>query len=155
MPFFARDNSQALAPNNALASPHDPTTDPLAPDLLPDDSLDPVFTEETLYALTLALPSQEQQTDEQKIRRQAAAFSALRSFDAQHPSEAMLATHAVVAHHFALECYRRAARSSQTSNLNTRLLGSAAMLSRTMGGMLASLDQRQDDPIWVGPPGPR
>jgi hypothetical protein len=155
MPFFARDNTQTLAPHNAISPPNDPATDPLTPDLLPDDALDPAFTEETLYALTLALPSQEQQTDEQKTRRQAAAFNALRSFDAQHPSEAMLATHAVVAHHFALECYRRAARSSQTANLNTRLLGAAGMLSRTMGGMLASLDQRQDEPIWVGPPSPR
>jgi len=154
MPFFPRD-TQTLAPNNAHAPSDNSATDPLTPDLLPDDSLDPAFTEETLYALTLALPSQEQQTEEQKARRQAAAFSALRSFDAQHPSDAMLATHAVVAHHFALECYRRAARSSQTSNLNTRLLGTAGMLSRTMGGMLAALDQRQDDPIWVGPPSPR
>ena len=40
--------------------------------------------------------------------------------------------HAVIAHHFTMECYRRAARSSQTPNLNTRLLGTAAMLSRTM-----------------------
>ncbi len=154
MPVFTRDNTPTLPPN-ALFPQDDPTTNPLTPDLLPDDPLDPAFTEETLYALTLALPAQEQQTDDQKSRRQAAAFSALRSFDAQHPSEAMLATHAVVAHHFALECYRRAARSSQTSNLNTRLLGAAGMLSRTMGGMLAALDQRQDDPIWVGPASPR
>jgi hypothetical protein len=154
MPFFSRD-TEALPPNDAPSPTDTPTTDQPPSDLLTDDSLDPTFTEEILYALTLALPSQEQQTEDRRIRRQAAAFSALRSFDVQHPSEAMLATHAVIAHHFALECYRRAARSSQTSNLNTRLLDAAAMLSRTMGAMLTSLEQRQDEPIWVGPPSPR
>ncbi len=154
MPFISRD-TEALPSNDAPAPTDSSTTGHQSPpDVLPDDALDPAFTEETLYALTLALPSQEQQTEDRKNRRQAAALSALRSFDAQHPSEAMLATHAVIAHHFALECYRRAALSSQTSNLNTRLLGAAAMLSRTMSGMLTSLDQRQDDPIWVGPPSP-
>jgi hypothetical protein len=33
----------------------------------------------------------------------------LRSFDAQEPAEAMLASHVVLAHQFTLECYRRAA----------------------------------------------
>ena len=55
----------------------------------------------------------------------------------------------------ALECYRRAAQSSQTSNLDIQLLSTAAMLSRTMGCMLTALDQRQDEPLWVGPPAGR
>jgi hypothetical protein len=154
MPSFSHD-TETLPQNDAVSPTDAPAADQPPPDLLPDDTLDPAFTEEILYALTLALPSHEQQTEDRRIRRQAAAFSALRSFDAQHPSEAMLATHAVIAHHFALECYRRAARSSQTANLNTRLLDAAAMLSRTMGSMLTSLEQRQDEPIWVGPPSPR
>ena len=148
-------NTQELPPHDE-ASPltNHPPTEPQAP-LLADDGLDPVFTDETLYALTAGLASQEHQTAEQKHRRQAAAFSALRSLDAQQPAEAMLATHAVLAHHFALECYRRAAQSSQTSSLDIRLLETAAMLSRTMGCMLTALDQRQDEPLWVGPPAGR
>ncbi len=129
----------------------DPPNQPRTSSLLADEALDPAFTDDTLGALVAGLPSPAQQSDEQKQRRQAAAFSALRSFDAQDPAEAMLATHAVLAHHFAMECYRRAARSSQTSNLNTRLLGTAALLTRTMGGLLNALEQRQDEPIWVGP----
>ncbi len=65
----------------------------------------------------------------------------------------MLATHAVLAHHFTMECYRRAARSSQTTNLNTRLLGSAAMLSRIMSSTLQTLEQRQEEPTRSGSPG--
>lgn len=139
--------------HKTAAAPH--ANDAPPPDLLADDGFDPVFTVETLHALTAGLASQEHQTEEQKHRRQAAAFSALRSLDAQQPAEAMLATHAVLAHHFALECYRRAAQSSQTSSLDIRLLETAAMLSRTMGGMLNTLEQRQGEPVWVGPPGNR
>jgi hypothetical protein len=121
---------------------------------LTNDPLDPVFTDELLTALAVALPLPERDIEVQGQRRVAAAVAALRSFDAQDPAEAMLATHAVLAHHFALECYRRAARSGTTSNLNTRLLGTAAMLSRTMNASLHTMEQqRQEEPIWIGKPG--
>jgi hypothetical protein len=117
-----------------------------------DDPFDPAFTDDMLHALVAALPGPGAETPQQKDRRLAAAFNALRSFDAQAPAEAMLATHAVVAHHFAMECYRRAASSSHTASLDTKLLDTAAMLSRTMGGILDSLQEAPDEPLWIGRP---
>jgi hypothetical protein len=131
--------------DDTLTSPPDDAAAPPA-----DGLLDPLFTDDLLYALAAALPSPEQEADGLKHRRHAAAILALRSFDAREPVEAMLATHAVLAHHFTMECYRRAARSSQTPNLNTRLLGSAAALSRIMGSTLHTLEQRQEEPIRSG-----
>jgi hypothetical protein len=134
---------------------HDARTGPqaVAPRARADDPIDPLFTDDLMHALAVALPTPERDTEAQQHRRTAAAVVALRSLDARDPIEAMLATHAVIAHHFTMECYRRAARSSQTPNLNTRLLGTAAMLSRTMGGALHKLEQRQDDPAAVAGPG--
>jgi hypothetical protein len=137
-----------------------PTTDD-APTIPPDDAatppaddlLDPLFTDDLLAALAAALPTPEQETEGLKHRRRAAAIVALRSFDAREPVEAMLATHAVLAHHFTMECYRRAACSSQTTNLDTSLLDSAAVLSRIMSSTLHTLEQRQEDPIRSGSPG--
>ena len=83
----------------------------------------------------------------------AAVAGGLRGIEPEDEFEGMLAAQAMAAHHAAMECYRRAARSSQTPNLNTRLLGTAAMLSRTMGGALHKLEQRQDDPAPVAGPG--
>jgi hypothetical protein len=115
------------------------------------DALDPTFTDDLLHSLAVALPSPDQETRECKARRLAAAVVVLRSLDAQQPVEAMLATHAVLAHHFALECYRRAATSSQTAELNTSLLGTAAMLSRTLGATVQALRNPRDvEPIWCG-----
>jgi hypothetical protein len=116
-------------------TPHPPLHNPI----------DAVFTDDLLHALIAALPSPDWETESHKTRRRAAAVVALRSFDAQDPAEAMLATHAVLTHHFAMECYRRAATSSRTADLNTRLLGTAAMLSRTLGGTLHALRERQDE----------
>ena len=81
-------------------------------DSIPQDPLDPSFTDDLLHALAAALPSPEQETDVHKRRRQAAAMAVLRSFDAQEPAEAMLASHVVLAHQFTLECYRRAAHAT-------------------------------------------
>ena len=117
-----------------------------------DDPLDPALTDDMLHAFAIALPSYDQETADQRERRRTAAFIALRAFDAQGPAEAMLATHAVLVHRFAMECYRRAALSSLTPNLDVQLLGTAAMLSRTMNGMLNTLEQRQDDPLWIDSP---
>ena len=139
-------DESAILPTQTTAPPIHQTEHPL--DAAP---LDPAFTDDLLQALAVALPSTEQHTDEQQQRRFAAAVVALRSFDAQQPVEAMLATHAVLAHQFAMECYRRSARSSQTANLDTRLIATAAMLSRTMNSTLQMLEQRQDEPVWVGP----
>jgi hypothetical protein len=58
----------------------------------------------------------------------------------------MLATHAVLAHHFTMECYRRAACSSRAADLDTGLLDSAATLSGIMRGMLQLLERRQEEP---------
>ena len=91
-----------------------------------------------------ALPSPERETVDQKTHRVTAAIIALRSFDAQEPIEAMLATHVVLAHHAAMACYRRAAQANQPPALASRLFGNAANLSRTMISALRSLDQRQD-----------
>jgi hypothetical protein len=140
------DESAVLPTKTAAALSAQQTEHPL--DAAP---IDPAFTDDLLQALAVALPSTEQHTDEQQQRRFAAAVAALRSFDAQQPVEAMLATHAVLAHQFAMECYRRSARSSQTANLDTRLIATAAMLSRTMNSTLQMLEQRQDEPVWVGP----
>jgi hypothetical protein len=133
----------------------DPASPPYDRTSLPpvEEPIDPVLTEDMLRAFAVALPSPGLDSAEQKERRRIAAFMALRSFDAQGPAEAMLATHAVLAHHFAMECYRRAALSSRTSDLDIELLGTAAMLSRTMDGMLNTLEARQDEPLWVGSPG--
>ena len=115
------------------------------------DPLDPAFTDDLLHALAAALPSPDKETDERKASRRAAAVIALRSFDVQQPIDAMLATHAVLAHQFAMECYRRAATSSRTSELETRLLGTAAMLTHTLRATLHTLQGRQDDePLWCG-----
>ena len=133
----------SLAPQPQAVAPHAPENDPI----------DPLFTDDLLHGLAVALPTPERQTEAQQHRRTAAAVAALRSFDAKDPVAAMLATHAVLAHHFTMECYRRAARSSQTPNLNTRLLGTAAVLSRTMGGTLHILERRQEEPARSGSPG--
>jgi hypothetical protein len=128
---------------------------PSAPDAkhpLADLGGDPAFTEDLLQALAAAMPGTEQQTEGQQRRRFTAAISALRSFDVQQPAEAMLACHAILAHQFALECYRRGARTSQTADLDTRMLGTAAMLSRTMISTLQMLEAQQEEPVWVGPP---
>jgi hypothetical protein len=122
-------------------------------DAAADETLDPVLTDDMLHSFAAALPSTEQDTAEQRDRSRNAAFVALRAFDAQGPAEAMLATHTVLVHHFAMECYRRAALTSRTSDLDTELLGTAAMLSRTMDLMLNTLGQRQDDPLWEGSQG--
>lgn len=125
-----------------------PQNGPAAED---QDLLDPIFTDDLLHALAGALPSPENDTDERKARRRAAAVVAIRSFDVQQPVEAMLAAHAVLAHHFTLECYRRAAISSRTAILNTRLLDAAALLSRTFDATLQSMQCGQEDPpVWVG-----
>ena len=144
------DDTPTVPPQDE-ASPPSPASQ--TQQLPADDLLDPLFTDDLLYALAAALPSPEQEPDGLKHRRRAAAIIALRSFDAREPVEAMLATHAVLAHHFTMECYRRAARSSQTTNLNTRLLGSAAMLSRIMSSTLQTLEQRQEEPTRSGSPG--
>jgi hypothetical protein len=125
---------------------------PPSDEKLADLAIDPAFTDDLLHALAVALPCTEHQTDDQQRSRFTAAVRALRSFDVQQPAEAMLATHAILAHQFALECYRRSARSSQTADLDTRLLGTAAMLSRTMSDALQMLEQQQEEPVWVGPP---
>jgi hypothetical protein len=140
-------DAPTLPPQEAAAPP---AAGSPAQRLTADDLLDPLFTDDLLHALAVALPSPEHETDGQRRRRCAAAVVALRSFDAQEPVEAMLATHAVLAHQFTMECYRRAARSSQTPNLNTRLLGSAATLSRAMGSALHILERRQEEPIASG-----
>ena len=115
------------------------------------DPLDPNFTDDLLHALAVALPCPDKETDERKASRRAAAVIALRSFDVQQPIDAMLATHAVLAHQFAMECYRRAATSSRTADLDTRLLGTAAMLSHTLRATLLTMQSRQEDePIWCG-----
>jgi hypothetical protein len=147
-------------PHETSATPQDPVSpasqpQPVAPRAPVDDQIDPLFTDDLLHGLAVALPTPERQTEGQQHRRSAAAVVALRSLDARGPVEAMLATQAVLAHHFTMECYRRAARSSQTPNLNIRLLGTAAMLSRTMGGVLHTLERRQEEPTLVASPGTR
>jgi hypothetical protein len=135
------------SPGRQMPQPDEQSSEPFA-----DDPFDPAFTDDMLHALAVALPWPGAETAQQKDRRLAAAFNALRSFDAQAPAEAMLATHAVGAHHFAMECYRRAASSSHTASLDTKLLDTAAMLSRTMGGILDSLQEAPDEPLWIGRP---
>jgi hypothetical protein len=116
---------------------------PLGP---PDDGdlLPALFTDNLLGSMMAALPSPERETIQQKTDRVTAAIIALRSFDAQEPIEAMLATHVVIAHHAALACYRLAAQDKQPPALTSRLLGNATNLSRTLTGVLRSLEQRQD-----------
>jgi hypothetical protein len=108
------------------------------------DPLPPLFTDDLLGTMMASLPAPERETVEAKTDRVTAAIIALRSFDAQEPIEAMLAAHVVLTHHAALACYRRAAQDNQPPALASRLFGSAANLSRTLTGMLRSLDQRQD-----------
>ena len=109
-----------------------------------DDSIPPVFTDDLLRMMIAALPSIEHLTDEQRSDRVAAAMLALRAFDPKEPIEAMLATHAVLAHHAALTCYRRAAHGNQPAAIASRLFGSAATLSRTLGGVLRNLEERRE-----------
>jgi hypothetical protein len=137
---------QAIRQDEACPASPGPQPQAVASQMPAYDPIDPVFTDDLLHALAVALPTPERQTEGQQHRRTAAAVAALRSFDARDTVEAMLATHALLAHQFTMECYRRAARSSQTPNLNTRLLGAAVMLSRTMGGTLHMLEQRQEEP---------
>jgi hypothetical protein len=145
--------STATPQDEACPAPAGPQARAVAPHAPADNPIDPIFTDDLLHGLAVALPTPERPTEAQQHRRTAAAVAALRSFDAKDPVEAMLATHAVLAHHFTMECYRRAARSSQTPNLNTRLLGTAAVLSRTMGGTLHILEHRQEEPTRSGSPG--
>jgi hypothetical protein len=146
-------DTQRIQPQGKAApGRQSPQPDEQSPQPFADDPLDPTFTDDMLHALAAALPWPGAETPQQKDRRLTAAFSALRSFDAQAPAEAMLATHAVIAHHFAMECYRRAACSSHTASLDTKLLDTAAKLSRTMGGMLDALGDGQDEPLWIGRP---
>jgi hypothetical protein len=112
-----------------------------------DDHLHPLFTEDLLHAMMAALASPEQEPDQCRRRRKAAAVIALRSLDAREPVEAMLATHVVLAHHAAIRCYRRAAQDDLPPAIASRLFGNAANLSRTMTGVLRNLHERQDRPI--------
>jgi hypothetical protein len=102
-----------------------------------------VFTDDLLRMMMAALPSIEHLTDEQRSDHVAAAMLALRAFDPHEPIEAMLATHAVLAHHAALTCYRRAAHGNPPVAIAARLFGSAASLSRTLRGTLRSLEERR------------
>ena len=110
----------------------------------PEDPIPPVFTDDLLRMMIAALPSIEHLTDEQRSDRVAAAMLALRAFDPKEPIEAMLATHAVLAHHAAMTCYRRAAHGNQPAAIASRLFGSAATLSRTLGDMLRNLEERRE-----------
>src|SRR5690242_5673098 len=100
-------------PHETPATPQDaacpastvPQPQPVAPRAPVDDQIDPLFTDDLLHALAVALPTPERQTEGQQHRRSAAAVVALRSFDARGPVEAMLAAQAVLAHHFTMECY--------------------------------------------------
>src|ERR1700730_7243757 len=74
------------------------------------------FTDDMLHALVHALPSGDTDTAEEKYQHRAAAIPLLRSFDAQQPVEAALATQAVLAHHAALAAFRRAAQPAQFSD---------------------------------------
>jgi hypothetical protein len=132
--------------------PHQPDTarrarDPDRPNPLSaldeGDLLHPLFTDDLLATMMSALPSPERETVDQTTQRVTAAIIAIRSFDAQEPIEAMLATHVVLAHHAAMACYRRAVQANQPPALASRLFSNAANLSRTMTGALRSLDQRQ------------
>ncbi len=108
-----------------------------------DDALDPVFTGDLLHAVMASIPVTDLDGDERRQRRQAATVSALRALDAQEPIEAMLAAHAVLAHHAAMTCYQRAARFSHHSPLSLRMLGDAAALSRTFCSLLETLGRRR------------
>jgi len=149
-PFTDTQHTQPKAkasPGRQVPQPNAPSPQPFA-----DNPFDPAFTDDMLHALAAALPWPAAETPQQRDRRLTAAFSALRSFDVQAPAEAMLATHAVIAHHFAMECYSRAARSSHADGLDTKLLDTAAMLSRTMGGILDSLQEAPEEPLCIGRP---
>lgn len=158
----AAEPSDAACPRAPDPGDHprtlDPGDRPRAPDSVScfraehpeeEDPLGPLLTDDLLYTMMAALPSTEQDTEQQKNRRQAAAAIALRSFDAQEPIEAMLATHVVLAHHAGLACYRFAARDNHPPALASRLFGNAANLSRTLAGVLRNLEQRQDRAAWL------
>jgi hypothetical protein len=145
-----------LQPDATLPSPPDPphqpdTTrrarDPNRPNPLSalddDDFLQPLFTDDLLATMMAALPSPERETVDQTTHRVTAAMIAIRSFDAQEPIEAILASHVLIAHHAAMACYRRAAQANQPPARASRLFSSAASLSRTMTSALRSLDQHQ------------
>ena len=111
-----------------------------------EDLLEGLFTDDILHALVHALPSGDTDTAEEKYQRKAAAIHLLRSFDAQQPVEAALATQAVLAHHAALAAFRRAAQPAQFSDITSRETGSAARMSTQFRFLLRELDQRQDHP---------
>ena len=111
-----------------------------------EDPLEGFFTDDILHALVHALPSGDTDTAEEKYQHKAAAIHLLRSFDAQQPVEAALATQAVLAHHAALAAFRRAAQPAQFSDITSRETGSAARMSTQFRFLLRELDHRQDHP---------
>jgi hypothetical protein len=126
-------------------APEQPAAGP--PDLADaEDSFEGFFTDDILHALVHALPSGDTDTAEEKYQHKAAAIHLLRSFDAQQPVEAALATQAVLAHHAALAAFRRAAQPAQFSDMTSRETGSAARMSTQFRFLLRELDHRQDRP---------
>ena len=128
----------------------EPTDDPLlSPDLNPaaDPLGDPEFTQDLLECLFTALPTHPADTEPTRLRRRAATVSGLHALDAREPIEAMLAAHALLAHHAAMDSYRRAGAGEMPPELAGRLRGNAAMLSRTFCSMLHALNQRQAPPV--------
>ena len=129
--------------------PWDPanSADPQLPSPPPEDPLDPVFTDDTLFTLIQALPAAATDPADRKLRRKVAAMHLLRSLDAQQPVEAVLATQAVLFHYNAMDALRCAARSPQPTETSaghqTARAGRACTL---FCRLLNELAKKQDHP---------
>jgi hypothetical protein len=76
--------------------------------------------------------------EDRDIQRQA-AVEALIALDPRDANQANLAAHAVVAHHSAMACFRRAAQPGLPDNVAMRILGRALAFSRLAERMQTAL----------------
>ncbi len=119
--------------------------DPAAPDPIDVDPLDPIFTDDALYAMVQAIPTFHADTAERRLRRKASAMHLLRSLDAQQPVEAALATQAVLFHFASLAALRRATRSPASSEISAGFeTASAARASALFCRLLHELAWKQE-----------
>jgi hypothetical protein len=105
----------------------------------------------TLAALTLD-PARE--VEDLKTEREAATAE-LADLQPRNATEALLASRIVVAHHAAIECFRRAARPGVSDVVAMRLLTCAASMSRLSMQTTRALEQRKAPERGARPGGPQ
>ena len=119
---------------------------------LPIAALGHGFSEELLRDVLGGITSPGATMDELETCRWVAAVTELDSLNPRTQMEAMLAGQAVVCHHAAMDCFRRANRVDQPDDMAMRLRKTASMMMRSMSDTLRALERLQSRPVPVREP---